>query len=128
MGPDLTLVAIFALGGFAVGLVTAFVGLSKAQELASWAMLYALIVTASTLLMIAMPFRTTFAACLAANLSGSVAQVAFLPWYRRNNPAYHEQLDQSQPRVIGWLFGFSLFEGVLFGIVAATTAWALSLL
>lgn len=128
MGPDLYWVAILALGGLAMGLVTSFIGLPKGREFVGWLLLYAFMVTVIVLVDAEAPFWTVLAASIAANITAGLAQVALLPSYRRKNPWFAEELAKPGRNVIAGLIGFSLFAGSLFGIMAATCAWALSLL
>ncbi len=128
MGPDITLVAIFALGGLAIGLLTCFVGLTKGQEFTSWLALYGFIVTATTLLGTQSPFWTVLTSALVANTVAAVVQILLLPKYRASNPWYADELDRPIHHTAGWLTGFALFEGGLFGVIAASLAWSLSLL
>ncbi len=128
MGPDYYWVVIFSFGGLAIGLLSSFVGLTKAREFTSWMVLYGFMITAATLLQLTTPFWTVFAASIIAALEASTVQLILLRMYRAHNPWHAELLDRPTYRVaISW-FGFAIFSGTLFGIIAGTLAWGLSLL
>lgn len=128
MGPDYYWVVIFSFGGLAIGLLTSFVGLNKAREFTSWMVVYGFMITAATLLDLETPFWTVFAASIFAALQASIVQIILLRHYRAHNPWHAALLDRPTHRIaLSWL-GYAIFSGTLFGIFAATLAWALSLL
>lgn len=124
MGPDWLWVGMFAVGGAALGLLTALVGLRKGRDLWYWLGLFAAMMIVVLVLRVEHPLWTMLVGGVIAGVVGGLVQAGLLPWYRRNNPWF--EMDRSPQRVAAGFVVFGLLVGAVFGIVLGAIAWGLS--
>lgn len=127
MQPDLLWVAIFALSGVAMGLVTSLAGLRKGWDVYGWILIYAVMIAGISLMGVASPFWTTFIGSIAAGLAAGLVQASLRPWYIQNNPWYRPER-RSATRATATFIVFGLLMGVLVGLMAGGIAALVRLL
>jgi hypothetical protein len=120
MGPDWFWIAMFSLGGVAIGLVTSLVGLGKGREFYGWMALYIFMIVVVTALDLARPFWAILAASIIAGALASAVEVTLMGAYRRHNPWAASEFDHPPKHVAASFFTYSMAASAVFGLVMGT--------